>query len=304
MRLVSEKVSERPRHIHVEESTVAELVADQFPQWDSPVTRVTSHGTTNTLFRIGDDLVARFPIHGTNPDNKRAQLNNEAEAARKLRSIASVATPEFLALGEPADDFPLPWAVCGWIPGIVAGEAGVANSPSFAEQLADFISEVRTLNTEGKVFEGTGRGGVLTQHDSYVANGLTAGRDMIDTSSLAALWDRLRATPRTDPDAWTHGDLMPGNLLADEAGRLVGVIDVGQAGVADPALDLQPAWNMFDQDARAAFRSALKVDDAAWDRGKGWAFAQAIGCLAYYRDTNRVMSETARATLLALLADE
>lgn len=289
---------------HVEESTVAKLVADQFPQWEAPVTRVTSHGTTNTLFRIGDELVARFPMHGTNPDNKRAQLKSEAEAARKLGSIATVATPEFLALGEPAGDFSLPWALYGWIPGIIASEAGVANSRSFAEQLAEFIMEIRTLNTDGKVFVGTGRGGVLTQHDRYVAAGLDAGRDMIDTSSLAALWDRLRASPRTEPDVWTHGDLMPGNLLADESARLVGVIDVGQAGVADPALDLQPAWNMFSPDARAAFRSALNVDDAEWDRGKGWAFAQAIGCLAHYRDTNRVMSQTARTTLLALLADE
>ena len=123
---------------------------------------------------------------------------------------------------------------------------------------------------------------------------------MIDVQALAKLWDRLRDTPRTDPDVWTHGDLMPGNMLAVD-NKLTGIIDVGQLGVADPALDLQPAWNFFDPTARAAFREALGCDDDEWNRGKGWALAQAIGCLWYYRQTNPVMSQTAHHTLQALL---
>jgi len=105
---------------------------------------------------------------------------------------------------------------------------------------------------------------------------------------------------RTEPDAWTHRDLMPGNLLA-ENGRLAGVIDVGMFTVSDPAMDLQPAWNLFDPTARAAFRTALGSDEDEWRRGMGWSFAQAIGCLWYYVDTNPVMSRTAHHTLTALL---
>ena len=101
---------------------------------------------------------------------------------------------------------------------------------------------------------------------------------------------------------WTHGDLMPGNLLARDR-RLAAVIDVGGLAPADPALDLMPAWNLMEPTARQAYRAALDVDDPAWDRGKGWAFAQAVGCLYYYRVTNPVMSATARRTLEALLSD-
>lgn len=93
---------------------------------------------------------------------------------------------------------------------------------------------------------------------------------------------------------------MPGNLLA-QGGRLTGVIDVGQFDVADPALDLQPAWNLFTPAARTAFRATIGSDDDEWQRGRGWALAQAIGCLWYYRETNPVMSRTAHHTLTALL---
>ena len=76
------------------------------------------------------------------------------------------------------------------------------------------------------------------------------------------------------------------------------------AGPADAALDLQPAWNLLDVTAREAFRATIGSRDDEWDRGKGWALAQAIGCLAYYRETNPVMSRTAYRTLTALLNDE
>ncbi|MGI8645956.1 MAG: hypothetical protein ACR2JD_06525 [Nocardioides sp.] len=82
-----------------------------------------------------------------------------------------------------------------------------------------------------------------------------------------------------------------------------GVIDVGSLAPADPALDHQPAWNLLDASARAAYRDALGVSDDEWERGKGWAFAQAIGCLAYYRVTNPQISRTADRTLRALLDD-
>ncbi|WP_201787289.1 hypothetical protein [Actinoplanes sp. TFC3] len=42
---------------------VTALVAAQFPEWRHlPVRPVLSHGTVNALFRLGDDIVLRFPL--------------------------------------------------------------------------------------------------------------------------------------------------------------------------------------------------------------------------------------------------
>ncbi|MEZ0112785.1 aminoglycoside phosphotransferase (APT) family kinase protein [Catenulispora sp. EB89] len=55
---------------------------------------------------------------------------------------------------------------------------------------------------------------------------------------------------------------------------------VGELG--DPAVDLLPAWNLFEGEARAAFRAALGVDDDTWERGRGWALSIALVALPYY----------------------
>lgn len=277
------------------------LVQEQFPQWSGlPVRAVPSHGTVNALFRIGDGLVARLPILPGEADVLQRELEDEAAAARRLRAMSPYPTPEPVAIGAPAPGYPQPWAVQTWIDGTIAYDADVAGSTGFAEDLARFVLALRAAPTEGRVFTGSWRGGVLTSQDEYVADGLERSRGMIDVDALARLWAELRTTPRTEPDGWTHRDLMPGNLLVKD-GRLAGVIDVGTFTVSDPAMDLQPAWNLLDPTARAAFRTALGSDDDEWRRGMGWSFAQAIGCLWYYVETNPVMSRTAHHTLTALL---
>lgn len=324
--------------IEVSSPTVARLVSEQFPAWAGmPVRPVRSHGTVNGIFRIGSDLVARLPLEAGPSDvadagdveagdgdagevmsrvvqARRVELLSEMDAARRLLTVSPLAAPEPVALGEPGAGYPLPWSVYRWVPGTPAGETDSADSPRVAEQLAGFVRAVRSLPTEGRTFHGARRGGRLTEHDDYVRRGLDLSAGLIDTVALATLWDRLRSTPRTDADVWTHGDLMPGNLLVGQAvstgptaptglTALSGVIDVGQLAVADPALDLQPAWNLFTPRSRDAYRQALGSSDEEWDRGRGWALAQAIGCLWYYRETNPVMSRTAHRTLQALLDD-
>ncbi|GAA1685529.1 aminoglycoside phosphotransferase family protein [Kribbella yunnanensis] len=280
---------------------VENLIRTQFPAWsDFKVRAVPSHGTVNALFRIGDSFVARFPLQPGDPVQVCRELVDEVAAARRLRAISPYPTPEPIALGEPGDGYPLPWSVYTWLDGTTAYDADVAGSVGFAEDLARFVLALRAEPTEGRVFTGSWRGGVLTSHDEYVADGLERSRGMIDVDALAKLWAALRESPRTEPDVWTHRDLMPGNLLAAD-GRLAGIIDVGTFTVSDPAMDLQPAWNLLDPAPREAFRTALGSDDAEWARGMGWSLAQAIGCLWYYVETNPVMSQTAHRTLTALL---
>ncbi|TCC18322.1 aminoglycoside phosphotransferase family protein [Kribbella speibonae] len=277
------------------------LVKDQFPDWSALAVRaVPSHGTVNAVFRIGDELAARFPIQPGDVAEVQRELEDEADAARRLRAMSPYPTPAPVAIGTPGAGYPLPWAVQTWVDGTIAYDADVAGSTAFAEDLARFVLALRAHPTDGRVFTSSGRGGLLTSQDEWVADCLERSRRMIDVDALTRLWADLRTTPRTEPDRWTHRDLMPGNLLAKD-GRLAGVIDVGMFTVSDPAMDLQPAWNLFDPTAREAFRAALGSDDVDWRRGMGWAFAQAIGCLWYYVETNPVMSRTAHHTLTALL---
>lgn len=105
----------------------------QFPQWRGlPVTGLRTPGTVNAIFRIGDDLAARYQLVGHDPAQARASLAAEAEAARELADAATVPTPEPVAIGEPGAGYPLPWSVQTWLSGHDATVEDPAGSTAFA----------------------------------------------------------------------------------------------------------------------------------------------------------------------------
>ena len=115
---------------------------------------------------------------------------------------------------------------------------------------------------------------------------------------VTAEWERALAAPAWDrAPVWHHGDLDARNWLVRD-GRITGVIDWGATGVGDPACDVMVAWKLHSADARDAFREALAVDDATWDRARGWVVSQAVAILAYYTpSTNPTLYREAEAWL-------
>lgn len=279
------------------------LVADQFPLWAGlPVRRIDSQGTVNSLFRVGDRLAARFPLEPGDVDATRYQLKAEAAAARELLGRTPFPTPEPLAIGEPGAGFPLPWSIQTWLVGDTATEVDPGNSVGFAHDLATFIRAVRAIDTRGRGCDRSGRGGDLQAHDAWMETCFQHSEDLFDVPRLRQMWAVLRELPRTAGDVMTHGDLIPGNVLVSR-GRLAGVIDVGGLGPADPALDLVAAWHLLEDEPRRALRRDLASDDLEWERGKAWAFEQAMGAAWYYVDSNPAMSHMGQRTISRIMAD-
>ena len=287
----------------VSTEAVRELVSLQFPQWqDLPVRAVASQGTVNAIFRIGGGLAARFPLQPADAGSTRRWLEAEAAAAGRLVGRTRFRTPAPVAIGEPGVGYPLPWSVQTWLPGTVATEQDPSASAAFARDLADFVHGVRAIDTEGRTFEGTNRGGDLRSQDAWVEECFQRSEELLDVAWLRRTWQQLRRLPRTGVDVMTHGDLIPGNLLVAD-GRLTGVLDVGGLAPADPALDLVGAWHLLETGPRQEFRAALDCDDLEWARGAAWAFEQALGAAWYYADSNPTMSEMGRRTLSRIAAD-
>ena len=105
--------------------------------------------------------------------------------------------------------------------------------------------------------------------------------------------------------------MVPGKLpistnemrAAHRSVMLTGIIDVGGLGPADPALDLVVAWHLLDPGPRQVLRDDLGCDWLEWERGKAWAFEQAMGLVWYYVESNPAMSRMGRRTLHRLVAD-
>jgi aminoglycoside phosphotransferase (APT) family kinase protein len=289
--------------LSVDLSMVRSLVDDQFPQWRGLDLRpVASSGTVNAIFRLGDHLAARFPVQASPVDEARQWLEHEAAAARELFGQTRFPTPERVAIGSPGPGYPMPWSVYTWLPGTPATVDDPSGSLAFGHDLAEFIAGVRALDPAGRTFRGAGRGGDLTDHDAWVELCLVRSAGLLDVDRLRRMWTHFRGLPRSPAgDLMNHGDLIPGNLLV-AGGRLAGVLDVGGLGPADPALDLVGAWHLLDDGPRAALRADLDCADLEWERGRAWAFEQAIGLVWYYQESNPEMSITGRRTLDRLLA--
>ncbi|XVS68238.1 aminoglycoside phosphotransferase family protein [Actinosynnema sp. CA-299493] len=280
------------------------LVDEQFPEWRSaPIAAVASAGTVNAIFRIGDRFAARFPLVPGDVESVRRRLASEAAAARELLGRTRFPTPEPVASGEPGPGYPLPWSVQTWLPGVVAADEDPGGSVGFGHDLAEFVAGVRAIDTRGRTFGGNGRGGDLRTHDGWLETCFARSERLLDVSRLRRVWGDLRNLPRpATGDVMCHGDLIPGNALVS-AGRLAGILDVGGLGPADPALDLVGAWHLLDTGPRHAFRADLGCDDLEWERGKAWAFQQAMGLVWYYVDSNPSLSRMGRRTLERLTAD-
>src|SRR3954464_5957005 len=285
-------------------SMVRQLIDEQFPEWRGlTVKRVGTSGTVNAVFRIGEDLAARFPLLPDDIEEVRRQLHSEAEAGAELAAHTRFPTPVPVAMGEPGAGYPLPWSVQTWLPGVVAADEDPGESAAFARDLGGLIGDLRAIDTQGRTFAGTGRGGDLRSHDAWMETCFRHSEHLLDVPRLRRIWATLRALPRgAAEDAMAHCDLIPGNVLVS-AGRLAGILDVGGFGPADPSLDLVSAWHLLEAGPRQVLRDHLGSDNLEWERGKAWAFVQAMGLVWYYVKSNPPMSRTGRRSLERILAD-
>jgi aminoglycoside phosphotransferase (APT) family kinase protein len=284
--------------IETDAALVHGLIAAQFPQWAGlPVKRVPSAGTDNALYRVGEELVARLPRR----ERLAQAIAFEVEWMPRLAPLLPVAVPEVVAMGEPAERYPCPWALYRWLPGEnpVVGE--LRDADGLALELGSFVRALRAVELADPPV--AGRGVPLVERDAPTRQAIGELEGMVDAAAATALWEQALGAPAWDgPTRWMHGDLASFNLIVRD-GRLAGVIDWSGAGVGDPAVDLMPAWQLLPAASRDAFRETTAVDDATWARGRGWALSVALIQLPYYAETNPALAASARRMIEQVLAD-
>ena len=276
---------------------VKQLVSKQFPCWTKlSIKSVESAGTSNAIYRLGDDMSVRLPRIPSAVDS----VNTEFVWLPKLASCLPLPVPTPLVIGKPSEDYPWHWTICQWVEGHNPVEGQLAEPLIFATDLAKFILALHEINLpDGPPSE---RGKPLIVQDEEARIAIDALHGKIDTNAALVAWEEALRVPQWDGrPVWIHGDLMPGNLLIKN-NRLSAVIDFSCLGVGDPAIDLIIAWNLLPAHSREIFRRELHVNDATWARGRGWALSMALIQLPYYEHTNPVMAANARDTINEVLS--
>ena len=207
-----------------------------------------------------------------------AAVEKEHQWLPVLAATLPLKIPVPLAKGLPDENFPHDWSVYRWINGEPADRAVVNDMTALAVNLAEFLRCLQQTNpTRGPApgLHNWFRGGPLTKYAGSARATLNTLNGLIRTDVAETIWERALQTPWEGPPVWFHGDMAAANLLIKD-GALTAVIDFGTCGVGDPACDVTIAWTMLTGNSRHAFRDQMNMDDATWERGRGWALWKAL----------------------------
>ena len=210
-----------PSDFALDAALVERLLADQHPDLAPLPVREVESGWDNKMFRLGDRLAARLPRRALAAD----LIHREQLWLPQLAERLTLKTPAPVRVGEPGRGYPCRWSVVPWLDGRPVGEDGLpaAEAPRFAAFLSS-LHQPAPADAPGNPY----RGVPLAQRAETVEarmRGLATATGLI-TEELRAIWTLALEASSSPGSVWIHGDLHPGNVLADN-GRITGVIDWG-----------------------------------------------------------------------------
>lgn len=281
---------------------VQKLVQQQIPQWHHlPIEQIIPGGWDNRTFCLGNNLILRMP----SAEKYAAQINKEFQWLPIFAPLLPVAIPSPVFLGKPSEEYPFTWSVYSWLEGETVAASKNYNLCTLAESLAHFLSMLHKIDTTHGPVPGEHnffRGGSLDVYDEQTRHAISLLKNDIDAAKATHIWEQAIARNWEKAPVWVHGDIAAGNLLVQND-KLSGVIDFGLLAVGDPACDLAISWTLFDAKNRQIFREKLELDDATWDRARGWALWKALIVAAKITKSNAIEMEQCWHTIKQIFDD-
>ena len=207
--------------LEIDLERVRKLVDSQLSEHVSlPLRELSSSGSTNRLFRLGDDLLVRLPRQ---PGNGEA-IRKEELWVGQLSGTLGVDTPDIIYVGQPDHDFPEPWSVVRWIEGKHPSNANLANQDdqiSLAKDLARVVSALRIQTVPSNVDASLRwyRGASLSEFNEATVRAIAACREIpdldLDLACVREVWREAMSLSRATQvslDTWYHADLVAENF--------------------------------------------------------------------------------------------
>ncbi len=228
----------------LDESIALAAVRDQLPALECRRATYLDSGWAADVYLLDGRFVARFP---RNADVAQWVDSDQAILGLVTSCLASAfAVPRVVGRGRAGAHFPHDFLVCELVPGIRADHFPGPDSDELTSDLGRALTHIHSVSVDDA------RGAGLRQPD----------------------WDDY-----TGPLCFLHGDFSLDNVIVDPvSGRLVGVIDWGNAALGDPAWDfgwlvLTRGWR-FTHAVLGAYQRP--IDDGFLDRLKANAESQAV----------------------------
>ncbi|MFI5231146.1 MAG: phosphotransferase family protein [Gemmatimonadales bacterium] len=202
-------------------------VREALPSLDCRRASHLGSGWASDVYVLDERFVARFP---RNAELARWVASDQAILGLVASSLVSeFRVPAVVGRGRAGAHFPYDFLVCEFVPGVGADHA-ISSSEPLAADLGRALTSIHSVSVNDATNAGVRRG-----------------------------------DDNTGPLCFLHGDFRADNIIVDPAsGRLVGVIDWGNAAIGDPAMDfvtlvLWRGWK-FMHAALDAYRLPVRDD--------------------------------------------
>ncbi|UKA61288.1 aminoglycoside phosphotransferase family protein [Arthrobacter sp. FW306-04-A] len=289
-----------PAELDITAGLVRSLLEEQLPAFSDLPLELVANGWDNVIYRLGKDWAVRLPRR----EAAALLVLHEQQYLPTFARRSPVPLPRPIHSGRPSADYPWHWSVTPWLEGVSAALVPQATRNAAAEDMAAFLMAIH-LPAAPDAPVNPFRGVPLGTRSGAVLDRLKDSGRYPEAPCLRELWsEACLALPWDGPGLWLHGDLHPANVLLRPDGRLAAVLDFGDLGAGDPAVDLAVAWLMFDVGARHRFMAAFgpAVDAGTWSRARGWAVLFATAMLSF-SDDNPQMSGIGHFALDQLLSE-
>ncbi len=231
-----------------------------------------AEGWDSTVFEVNGSHVFRFPKRS----GVDATLRKEIQLVPALIPTIAVPIPAFEFVSGPTTIYA--WHIVGYqkLAGTPADNLGWAPDAgaAIAPALAAFLRALHTFPTDRAVELGApafAPRAWMDRHAALYMNVRAGAEPHLPADVFArfvADWEQMLADrARLDFEPMLiHGDLAMEHLLVDADGNLSGVIDFGDAMVADSALDFSGFPDELAQSVLALYTDDAATRDGIWRR--------------------------------------
>lgn len=263
--------------VRIDADDVRRLLRLQAPDLAERVILRAAEGWDNIMWKLGDDLAVRIPRR----ELAAPLILNERTALVRIDPLLTplgIRTPVTVRAGRPTRQFPWPWSVVPWIPGVRGMERPIAENRAWAPHLAQALVAMH-VEAPADFPHNSMRGVPLRDRDERTREriGAVDPADEVFLPPIRQAWSAGLAVEPSNERVMIHGDLHSGNIVI-AADRVAALIDFGDVTAGDPAYDLAVGWMAFDGTGRDAFRAATgeRYSDATWVRARAWAASVAL----------------------------
>jgi aminoglycoside phosphotransferase (APT) family kinase protein len=274
----------------IDQDQAVALIEEQFPNLKPITITFLGEGWDNVVYRVNETYVFRFP---------RRQLavgflNTEYHILPQLQNSLPLPIPTLAWYGKPTKIYPWPFIGYHYLPGqsACAAKLSISERTNLAKPLAQFLSALHAITQPQAIALGVqqdpfDRLAIAKRKAKTQENitRLTKLRLPIDCDRLVACLRSVEPIIDTGAKVLIHGDIYARHLLIDEQRNLSGIIDWGDACIANRAIDLAIIFSFLPPEARTTFLNVYgAIDDQTAHLARFRALDHTITMVLYSHD--------------------